>query len=97
MSGKTFDERSVDQNLYILLDIGAKLGIWILDNSIYQITVSYKILQFNLFWSLQKAIGKTKPEENEMQKIENKEYHLSTDGYKTPFEISSSAMYEARL
>jgi len=52
-----------------------------------------------LFWLLQKATEKAKSEENEMRKIsrENKEYHLSADGYKIPFEISSSAMYEARL
>jgi len=45
------------------------------------------------------ATGKAKPRENEKQKIsrEKRKYYLSTDGYKIPFKISSSAMYEARL
>lgn len=101
MSENTFDERSVDQHLYILLDIGAKLGIWILDNSFHQIKVlSYKIFTISFVLVITKGNMKSKARRKwnvKDIKRKKKEHYLSTDGYKIPLKVSSSAMYEARL
>jgi len=69
-------------------------------NNIHRITVLSSLnFAISFVWVIIKGNRKKQSQEKMKSKRyqEKTEYYLSTDGYKIPFKISSSAMYEARL